>query len=139
MKKRELPFFYGASPEIFRRAKLLRSNMTKAEKALWQRLRGNRFNDLHFYRQHPISKFIVDFYCHTILLVIELDGGVHNKIEVAERDENREFELKSLGLRVIRFKNEDILNNIDSVIKQLETYIGNDTPLSPPTSPFEGR
>ncbi len=128
MKKSEMPFFYGASPEIFRRAKLLRSNLTEAEKILWQKLRGNRLNGLHFYRQHPISKFIVDFYCHSLLLIIELDGPIHNKVEALERDENREFELKKLGLKIIRFRNEEVLNDIDAVIKQIDTYIGKDTP-----------
>jgi very-short-patch-repair endonuclease len=124
MKAIEKPFFYGASPEIFRRAKLLRGEMTEAEKVLWQWLRKNQVNGLRFYRQHPISKFIVDFYCHSKLLVIELDGGVHNKFEVAERDENREIELEKLGLKVLRFKNEDVLNDIWKVISIIESAVG---------------
>jgi len=124
MKATELPFFYGASPEIFRRAKLLRGNMTEAEKALWQRLRKNQFNGLHFYRQHPIAKFIVDFYCHSKLFVIELDGGVHTKLEVSERDENRQLELEKLGLKVLRFKNDDVINNIRMVLLEIENATG---------------
>ncbi len=120
MKAIEKPFFYGASPEIFKRAKMLRGNMTETEKIVWQRLRRNQLNNLHFYRQHPISKFIVDFYCHAKLLVIELDGGVHNKTEVSERDDNREIELEKLGLKVLRFKNEEVLNNIQKVISRIE-------------------
>jgi len=125
MKAIEKPFFYGASPEIFRRAKLLRGNMTEAEKALWQRLRKNQLNGLRFYRQHPIAKFIVDFYCHSKLLVVELDGGVHNKMEVSERDENREVELEKLGLRILRFKNEEVINDIQEVILKIanETFL----------------
>jgi len=119
-----MPFFYGASPEIFRRAKLLRGNMTEAEKVLWQRLRKNQMNGLHFYRQHPISKFIVDFYCHSKFLVIELDGGVHDKFEVLERDENRQIELEKLGLKVLRFRNEEVLNDIRKVVLRIESETG---------------
>lgn len=125
MKLHEMPFFYGASPEIFHRAKLLRNNMTEPEKILWQKLKKNQINGLRFYRQHPISKFIVDFYCHSELLVIELDGEVHNKVEVSERDEGREIELKKLGLRILRFKNEEVSRDIHSVITKIKQATSN--------------
>ena len=123
MKNFEKSFFYNASPEIFKRARELRKNLTGAEKALWDELKENKFNGLHFRRQHPISKFIVDFYCHQYSLVIELDGGVHLKEDVAERDEGREYELKKLGIKILRFKNEEILSNIESVLHRIESYI----------------
>lgn len=123
MKAIEAPFFYGASPEIHKRAKELRRNLTDTEVLLWERLRKAQIAGYNFRRQHPIRKFIVDFYCHKALLVIELDGGIHDKLEVAERDDGREYELKKLGLRVIRFKNEEVLNNINWVLKTIESAV----------------
>jgi very-short-patch-repair endonuclease len=117
------PFYYCASPEIIKRAQALRDNMTPAETTLWERISRSKFNGYYFRRQHPISRFIVDFYCHELLLAIELDGGVHSKSEVVERDEGRQYELENLGLRVIRFNNEEVLNNIDNLLSTLNTVI----------------
>jgi len=102
MKSIERPFYYGASVEILSRAMQLRKRLTGVEKVLWKKLEKNNFENLRFRRQHPIGKFIVDFYCHELLLVIELDGSIHNKPEIAERDEGRELELKKLGLTILR-------------------------------------
>ena len=77
---------YGASPEIFKRANSLKKEMTPAEKILWGELRNSKLDGHKFRRQHPIGKFIVDFYCHEKKLVIELDGGIHNNVDVKERD-----------------------------------------------------
>jgi very-short-patch-repair endonuclease len=117
MEPIERPYFYGASPEIFERAKALRCNMTEAEKALWEKLRRRQIKGLKFHRQHPISKFIVDFYCHERSLVIEIDGEVHNNTEAVERDKGREYELQKLGLKVIRFNNQEVIGNIELVVK----------------------
>jgi very-short-patch-repair endonuclease len=76
-----------------------------------------------FRRQHPISKFIVDFYCYEALLAVEIDGGVHQRFEVAERDEGREYELKKLGLSILRFTNDEVLGDIDKVVKSIESFI----------------
>ena len=111
--------FYKAKPEIFKRAKELRKNLTEAEKSLWTKLKGNQINGLRFKRQHPIGKFIVDFYCHKASLVIELDGSIHNELEVAERDKGREYELERLGLKVVRFTNKEVLENIEKVVENI--------------------
>ena len=116
----KLPLFYGASIEIFRRAEILRHNMTEAEQLLWRELNFNQIKGYKFRRQHPINQFIVDFYCHKAKLVIELDGEIHNKEEVAERDEGREYMLKNFGLEVIRFKNKDVKENINLVLSQIK-------------------
>lgn len=79
-----LPLFYGASPEIFRRAEILRNNMTGAEQMLWDKINYKQLKGYRFRRQHPINRFIADFYCHKAKLVIELDGNIHDKKEVAE-------------------------------------------------------
>lgn len=123
MKEIERPFYYGASPEIFKRAEILRKNLTPVEKLLWDRLRKGQVKGIRFKAQHPISKFIVDFYCHKALLVIEIDGDVHDKEDLAERDEGREYELKKLGLRVIRFKNAEVMNNMDKVLVKIHAVI----------------
>ena len=73
--------FYGASSEIFKRAGELRNKMTQAEEVLWKAIHINEWK-LKFRRQHPVSRYIVDFYCHPIKLVIELDGGIHELAEI---------------------------------------------------------
>jgi very-short-patch-repair endonuclease len=70
-----------ATPKIYGNAKTLRQTETEAEKLLWQQLRSKKFNGLKFRRQHPIDKWIADFYCHEKKLIIELDGAVHNDVE----------------------------------------------------------
>jgi very-short-patch-repair endonuclease len=97
----ETSMFYGASPKIFEMAKDLRSQLTKAESLLWEKLRLKRLRGYRFKPQHPIGSFIVDFYCHRAKLVIEVDGMYHGDKEQTELDANRTFELKSLGLMVI--------------------------------------
>ena len=116
--KRE--FYYGARRGIMKRARVLRNAMTPSEKILWQYLRKKRLSGIVFRRQHPISQFIVDFYCHEARLVIEIDGDIHNQQENKEYDENRTFELENFGLKVIRFLNDDINNNIKKVLEILE-------------------
>ncbi|MFP4023037.1 MAG: endonuclease domain-containing protein [Thiohalospira sp.] len=111
--------FYGASPEIFETAKVLRNHMTDSEKLLWEKLKDNQLNGIKFRRQHPISQFIVDFYCHQKKLVIELDGSIHQKNAQQERDKGRQFMLEELGLTVIRFKNEEIKKDISNVISKI--------------------
>jgi cyclase len=99
--------FYGASHLIFQKAEELRNSMTVAEEMLWKHIHINEWH-LKFRRQHPISNYVVDFYCHSVKLVIELDGGIHNTEEVKKYDEARENQLKDFGLTVLRFKNEEI-------------------------------
>lgn len=111
--------FYGASQLIHARAKELRKRMTPAEKILWEKLRGKSLGELKFRRQHPISKYIVDFYCHSEKLVIELDGSVHDLLDQKEYDSGREFELSELGLKIIRFTNEEVIDSSDEVLKRI--------------------
>jgi len=117
-------FYFGASEEIIKRARILRKTMTKAEETLWNHLRKKQFEGLRFRRQHPIGRFIVDFYCHALKLVIEVDGNIHQEDLQKERDENRTYELQKLGLTVLRFDNEMVLKDIPKVLKDIEEYIG---------------
>ena len=114
---------YGASPKIFELAKELKREMTEAEKLLWKKHRDRKFLALKFRRQHPIGKFIADFYCHEKKLVIELDGGIHEEESVKERDEGRTYELENFELTVIRFKNEEVLNDIDNVLDVIKVLL----------------
>ena len=115
--------FYGASPEIHRRARELRKQMTGCEKILWQRLRAKHLLDYKFRRQHPIFKYIVDFYCHQLRLVIEVDGSVHSGVDAVEYDRNRTLELEEFGLQVLRFSNDEVSSNTDHVIAVITAKI----------------
>lgn len=99
------------------RAKELRSNMTSTEKILWQQLRKNNLNGLHFRRQQIIDGFIVDFYCHAAGLVIEIDGEIHRK--QVEYDKERDKILSARGLRILRITNEEVIKNLKDVLKQI--------------------
>lgn len=101
----------------------LRNNMTEAEKMLWSKLRGKQILGLQFYRQKPILNFIVDFYCPVANLVIECDGGQHYTIEGLEADSIRDVALVELGLRVLRFDNQQIMNETDVVAQVIYEVI----------------
>lgn len=99
----------------------LRKNQTSAEKIIWNKLRNRQFNKLKFRRQHIIENFIVDFYCEKINLVIELDGDVHAYNNKINQDKIREEFLKDKGFNIIRYTNDDIYSNLDSVLEDLWT------------------
>lgn len=122
-RPKDYPFFIGAQAHTFQNANALRESSTDAEKILWQKLKAKKFFNLKFRRQHPINQFIVDFYCDQLKLVIELDGGYHNIPEIKERDEEREHMLKEWGLKVIRFKNEEVETNLKSVLLKIQEHI----------------
>lgn len=114
--------FYGASKLLFERAKELRGNMTAAESVLWEYLRQHPLG-YKFRRQHPLGIYVVDFYCHKLKLVIEVDGGVHGEQGVREADEERQRQLELEGLKVIRFTNEEVLKTKEIVIEQINLFI----------------
>ena len=125
-KTLESPIYLGASTTLFSLAKELRKNMTLAEKLLWKKIKTKQIHGLKFRRQHPILRFIVDFYCHEKRLVIEVDGGYHQEMEQQEYDLGRSQELEQFGIRVIRFKNYEIEEDIDFVIRKIEGFLDND-------------
>ena len=114
--------FEGASHLLFENAKQLRKNMTEAEKILWLYLRTG-VNGYKFRRQHPMGLYIADFYCHKAKLVIEIDGSVHNHEDVKTADEIREKELQDWGYTVIRFTNQEIVGQIENVLKKISDII----------------
>ena len=100
-------------------AKVMRSNATDAESLMWQLLRNKRFMNLKFRRQHVIAPYIVDFYCHELGLVIELDGSQHGTDDAVEYDAERTKFLEALGFKVVRYWNHDVLGNTEVVLEGL--------------------
>ena len=121
MNELDKTMYFGAKPDIIEKAKALRKNMTYSEKILWEKLRNKQVLNIRFRRQHPIDIFIADFYCHTARLVVELDGGIHQIQK--DYDDGRTAEMKRFDIQVIRFKNEEIENDIENVIKRIEDTI----------------
>jgi very-short-patch-repair endonuclease len=106
--------------EKLERAKELRREMTPAEKILWHELRANKLG-VHFRRQQIIQGFIVDFYCHKAGLVIEVDGDIHDLQK--EEDERREKVLSEMGLKIVRFRNDEIVRGLSAVVGKIREVI----------------
>jgi len=112
----------------------LRKNSTEAERLLWSKLRNKQLLGLKFYRQYGVGNYITDFYCHTLKLVIELDGGQHYTDSGTMSDKVREDFMSSHGIRTLRFSNNDILTNIDGVLDFLYMTISKKLELPPTPS-----
>lgn len=117
------PIYFGASADLLNKAHDLRSMPTRAEKLLWAHIRKRKLDGFKFRRQHPIHIFIVDFFCYETMLVIEVDGGVHDTSYQKERDLERTEMLKNLGIKEIRFRNEEIFSDIESVIMTIRKHL----------------
>ena len=118
----ERRMFYDAKPETFERARNLRAKMTHEEKILWEKLNNNQLG-YRFKPQHPVDIYIADFYCHKLKLIIEVDGSSHdNKME---RDQNRTSELNNFGITVIRFSNQEVLNETEKIVTTIKSVIEN--------------
>lgn len=102
-------------------ARDMRNNPTRAERTLWQVLKGRQRQGYKFRRQHVIDVYIADFYCAEARLVIEVDGDVHKGREV--QDDNREAELERLGLRVLRFSNAAVINEFTQVVEEIDAAL----------------
>jgi len=113
--------YFKAKAETIQAAKLLRENMTEYESILWERLKGKQIDGFRFRRQHPIDFFIADFYCHQARLVVEIDGGIHEKKK--EYDEGRTAEMEKFGIKVIRFSNDQIISNLDYVVSIIKKTV----------------
>jgi very-short-patch-repair endonuclease len=117
----------GASPELHQLAREHRANPTPAEAALWAALRGHRFAALHFRFQHPVGQFILDFYCAAHKLVLEVDGGIHDQLP--EKDAARTAHLEAYHYQVLRFRNEEVLTSLPTVLARILAEIA---PQPPP-------
>jgi len=125
-----MPRAIRGQPDYLDIKRRLRSNMTGPEAQHWSRLRARQLQGLKFRRQHGIGPYIVDFYCPEQSLVIEVDGDSHADADQVVKDRQREQYLQSLGLRIIRYINDDILENLDGVLENLAERL-----LSKSTSP----
>jgi very-short-patch-repair endonuclease len=117
--------YLGASQNIKTKAQELRKKSTHAEQILWKHLRRRQQNGAFFRRQHPYGIYILDFYCFKSSIAIEVDGGIH--LSKVEYDEERTRYLESSGITVLRFNNQEIENNIQSVIEKIKEYLVNQT------------
>ncbi|MGF1540113.1 MAG: endonuclease domain-containing protein [Pleurocapsa sp.] len=117
MKPRNIIIGQKVTPEKVKFAQELRQNMTPAEKILWQYLRAKRFQGFKFRRQQIIEGFIVDFYCHSLGLVIEVDGKIHDRQK--DYDADRDKIIAAKGLFILRFTNQQVTENIESVLKTI--------------------
>ena len=111
------PRIRGTTPEIEQAARKLRTNLTPAEALLWSALRNKNLEGLRFRCQHPVGNFILDFYCPACKLVIEVDGEIHN--HQIDYDEARTAKLAEYGYTVIRFNNEEIINDLPKVLTKI--------------------
>lgn len=109
----------NAKGSTYENAKFLREFKTKAEDKLWQNLRNRQLKNLKFKRQHPFGEYVLDFYCHEIKLCIEVDGNIHNEQLIIENDKQRTKVLNEDGIKVLRFKNAEVINDINKVLKKI--------------------
>ena len=114
---------HGAKPSTFRNAAYLRRHPTKAEEMLWEKLRKNQIDGVHFRRQHPFDVYVPDFYANAVDLVIEVDGSIHDEKSVQFSDADRENNLKIFGLFLIRYTNEEVQNSIDDVVEDIRLTV----------------
>jgi len=121
MEEIEKSMYYGAKPETFEAARILRGKTTHHEKLLWERLKLKQICGVRFRRQHPVDFFIADFYCHEARLVVEIDGEVHNYQR--EHDDGRSAEMERYLIKVIRFTNLEVEKNIDGVIEKIKNEV----------------
>ena len=118
----------GTTPEIEQAARKLRKNLTPAEAILWQALRNKQLEGLRFRRQHPVGNFILDFYCPACKLVVEIDGKIHDR--QIDYDNARTTKLAEHGYKVLRFSNEQVINNLSDVLAEIRKVAF--CPPSPP-------
>ena len=113
-------------------ARKLRTSMTDAEQLFWSRVRRKQIENFQFYRQKNIGQYIVDFYCPSGKLIVEIDGGQHYENEGMKKDQERDRYLQNLGFTVQRFSDIDVLKNIDGVVETIHEQLKSPlTPLSP--------
>ena len=120
-RTRDYLLHLNAQRGTMRFAKDLRREMTKAEEALWKALKNRQLGGIKFRRQHPIHWYVADFYCHEKRLIVEVDGGIHLKKDIREHDDNRSAELDRLGITVLRFTNDEVLNHMSDVLQKIQS------------------
>ena len=107
---------------IILKARQLRRNPTETEEILWDCVKGKKLG-VRFRRQHPMGKYVLDFYCHQARLVVEIDGDYHHEKHQIAIDKKREEDLVNWGFKVIRFSDEQIKNDISIVLDQIKSFL----------------
>ncbi len=108
-----------ATQPVVHLARDQRREPTLAERKLWGALRGRRLSGFKFRRQHPHGQFVLDFFCVEEQLEVEVDGGIHSDPIQAKHDQARTECLETIGIRVLRFKNDEVMNHLDSVLQRI--------------------
>ena len=110
------------NPKLKMPARDLRNNMMKGEVILWQRLKKSQMMGYDFDRQKPIDQFIVDFYCKSLALAIEIDGSIHDSPEAQAYDQQRQACMEGLGIRFLRFRDSEVRENSNAVCYVIATW-----------------
>ncbi len=118
-KRKIIPY----NPELKELARQLRNNSTKAEIILWLKLKGKQMHGYDFHRQKPIDNYILDFFCHELMLGIEVEGYSHELIEVYHKDQKKEKRMNELGITILRFTDNQVLKDMFNVLLSIEDYI----------------
>ena len=121
---------YNKNSEIEKR-RLLRQNITKAEKLIWNKIRDRQLENCKFRRQYSVDRFVIDFYSAELKLGIEIDGESHFQEGAAEYDQARQEFMESVGIKFIRFTNNDVYGNLSGVLESIVQHI-RDLRTSPP-------
>ena len=121
---------YNKNTELEKR-RLLRQNITKAEKLIWDNIRDRQLENCKFRRQYSVDRFVIDFYSAELKLAIEIDGDSHFQNGAAEYDQARQEFMESVGIKFIRFTNNDVYGNLSGVLESIVKYI-RDLRTSPP-------
>ena len=117
--------FLPYNPRLKQIARQLRQNMTRSEILLWQCLKNKQMHGSDFDRQRPIDEYVVDFYCKQLGLAIEIDGASHDGDEAQEQDRYRQARLEAIGVRFLRFRDEDVRYQLDDVLRAIEIWVLN--------------
>jgi very-short-patch-repair endonuclease len=123
-------------PKLKLRARELRNRATRSEKQMWRELKGRQVLGYDFHRQKPVDHFILDFFCSELMLGIEIDGYTHASDEAKARDRLKDSRMAKLGIRVLRFTDDEVFQNTDRVIERIKEFIlqirsGATHPLTP--------
>ena len=123
------------SPNAISCARQLRRDMTWPEKLFWSRVKAQQFMNLKFRKQHPVGPFVVDFYCASVSLIVEIDGDSHKDMDA---DGTRQRYLEELGIKIVRYTNDEVLMELEWVMEDLARRLQGEEEIPPLTPPFQG-
>lgn len=117
---------------LLEKARKLRNESTVSEIMLWKYIKGKQMLGYDFHRQKPLNNYIVDFFCNELMLAIEIDGSSHDTEEKLEEDNERQEKLEELGIRFLRFRDEEVKRNLEGVVEQIKNWIIENNKFHPP-------